>query len=124
MNVTSTKNLVLAGFLISLLSVAFNSVVLSYVNQRLKQVDDEYYNLVDSLARQSAGLDEGDAQFDQYRIMHNLAFAVPAAKAKDARQDAESLLKRFLTKYYAAANDIPQAEVQSQESKRPGRSFR
>ncbi len=40
MNITSSKNLVLAGFLISLISVAFNSVVLSYVNKRLKEVDD------------------------------------------------------------------------------------
>jgi hypothetical protein len=120
LNVTSTKNLVLAGFLISLLSVAFNSVVLSYVNKRLKEVDDEYYNLVDLLARQSAGLNEGDAQFDQYRIMHNVAFGVPAAKAKDARQDSESLLKRFLTKYYAAANDIPQTEVTRVEVEEAG----
>jgi hypothetical protein len=31
--------------------------------------------LVDSLGKQAAGLNEGDSQFDQYRIMHNLAFA-------------------------------------------------
>jgi hypothetical protein len=116
----SSKNLVLAGFLISLISVAFNSVVLSYVNKRLKQVDEEYYDLVDLLGRQSAGLNEGDSQFDQYRIMHTLAFAVPAAKAKEARQDAESLLKRFLTTYYAAANDVPQTEVTKVEVEEAG----
>ena len=110
----------LSGFLISLISVAFNSVVISYVGKRLKEVDDEYYGLVDSLARQSAGLNEGDSQFDQYRIMHNLAFAVPAAKAKEARQDAASLLKQFLTKYYAAANDIPQTEVTRVEVEEAG----
>jgi hypothetical protein len=120
LNITSSKNLVLAGFLISLISVAFNSVVLSYVNKRLKEVDDEYYDLVDSLSKQAAGLNEGDSQFDQYRIMHNLAFAVPTAKAKDARQDAESLLKRFLTKYYAAANDIPQTELTRVEVEEAG----
>lgn len=119
MNISS-KNLVLAGFLISLISVAFNSVVLSYVNKRLKQVDEEYYDLVDLLGRQSAGLNEGDSQFDQYRIMHTLAFAVPAAKAKEARQDAESLLKRFLTTYYAAANDVPQTEVTKVEVEEAG----
>lgn len=120
MNITSSKNLVLAGFLISLVSVAFNSVVISYVNKRLKQVDDEYYDLVDSLSKQAAGLNEGDSQFDQYRIMHNLAFAVPAARAKAARQDAESMLKSFLTKYYAAANDIPQTEVTRVEVEEAG----
>jgi hypothetical protein len=120
LNITSSKNLVLAGFLISLVSVAFNSVVLSYVNKRTKQVDEEYYDLVDMLGKQSAGLNEGDSQFDLYLIMHNLAFAVPAAKAKEARLDAESLLKRFLTTYYAAANDIPQTEVTKVEVEEAG----
>ena len=120
MNIPSNKHLVLSGFLISLISVAFNSMVISYVGKRLKEVDDEYYGLVESLGKQAAGLNEGDSQFDQYRIMHNLAFAVPAAKAKDARQDAASLLKRFLTKYYAAANDIPQTEVTRVEVEEAG----
>ena len=111
MNITSSKNLVLTGFLISLASVAFNSVVLSSINKRLQAVDTEYYKLADSLGKQAAELNEGDSLFDQYRIMHNVAFSVPAAKAKEARQDAEAILKRFLTKYYAAANDIPPTEV-------------
>ena len=120
MNITSTKNLVLTGFLISLISVAFNSLVISYVNKRLKEVDEDFYDLGDSLAKQSANLNEGDSQFDLYRVMHNLAFAVPPAKAKEARQDAESLLRRFLTTYYAAANDIPQTEVTRVEAEEAG----
>lgn len=120
MNLTSSKNFVLAGFLISLLSVAFNSIVLSYVSKRIQAVDAEYYNLVESLARQSAELNEGDSLFDLYRLMHNVAFAVPPAKAKQARQDAEAILKRFLTKYYAAANDIPPTEVTRVEVEEAG----
>ena len=120
MNPTSSKHLVLAGFLISLASVAFNSVVLSYVNKRLQAVDTEYYKLADSLGKQSAELNEGDSLFDQYRIMHNLAFSVPPAKAKEARQDAESILKRFLTKYYAAANDISPTEITRVEVEEAG----
>lgn len=116
----STKNLVLTGFAISLISVAFNSVAISYVTKRLKEVDEEYYSLVDSLGGQAAALNEGDSQFDLYRIMHNLAFTVPPAKAKDARQDAEALLRKFLTKYYAAANDIPQTEVTRVEVEEAG----
>ena len=42
MNLTSSKNFVLLGFLISLLSVAFNSIVLSYVSGRLRAVDAEH----------------------------------------------------------------------------------
>ena len=120
MIITSSKNLVLVGFLISLVSVAFNSVVLSSVNKRLQALDAEYYKLADSLAKQAAELNEGDSLFDQYRIMHNVAFAVPAAKAKEARQDAEAILKRFLTKYYAAANDLTPTEITRVEVEEAG----
>ena len=120
MSLTSSKNFVLAGFLISLLSVAFNSIVLSYVGKRIQAVDAEYYNLVESLGKQAAELNEGDSLFDLYRLMHNVAFAVPAAKTKQARQDAETILKRFLTKYYAAANDIPPTEVTRVEVEEAG----
>jgi len=120
MNLTSSKNFVLAGFLISLASVAFNSIVLSYVNKRLQAVDAEYSKLADMLAKQAAELNEGDSLFDQYRIMHNVAFSVPAAKAKQARQDAEAILKRFLTKYYAAANDIPPTDITRVEVEEAG----
>jgi hypothetical protein len=120
MNLTSSRNFVFAGFLISLLSVAFNSIVLSYVGKRLQAVDAEYNRLTESLANQAAELSEGDSLFDQYRIMHNLVFAVPPAKTKDARQDAETILKRFLTKYYAAANDIPRTEITRVEVEEAG----
>ena len=111
MSLTSSRNFVLAGFLISLLSVAFNSIVLSSINKRLQSLDSEYNRLAESLTNQAAELSEGDSLFDQYRIMHNLVLVVPTTKTKDARQDAEAILKRFLTKYYAAANDIPRTEI-------------
>jgi len=120
MHFTSSRNFVLAGFLISLLSVAFNSIVLSSVSKRLQALDAESNRLVESLANQAAELSEGDSLFDQYRIMHNLVFAVPPANAKDARQDAEVILKRFLTKYYAAANDIPRTEITRGEVEEAG----
>jgi hypothetical protein len=119
-NLTSSKNFVLLGFLISLLSVAFNSIVLSYVSGRLRSVDAEYNSLIESLAKQAAELNEGDSLFDLYRIMHNVSFSVPPAKAKEARQDAEAILKRFLTKYYAAANDVPATEVTRVEVEEAG----
>jgi hypothetical protein len=120
MNLTSSRNFVFAGFLISLLSVAFNSVVLASVGRRLQALDADYNRLTESLANQAAELNEGDSLFDQYRIMHNLVFAVPPAKAKDARQDAEGILKRFLTKYYAAAHDIPRTEITRVEVEEAG----
>jgi hypothetical protein len=83
-------------------------------------VDAEYYELVESLARQTAELNEGDSLFNQYRIMHHLAFSVPPAKALGARKDAEAILKNFLTKYYAAANDIPPTELTRVEVEEAG----
>src|SRR5688572_21727545 len=123
MRIGSSKNLLLLGFVLSLVSVAFNSLVISYVSDRLKDVDDEHTSLLDSLERQTAALNEGDSQFDQYRVMHNLALIVPAAKTADARRDAESFLKTFLTKYYAAANDIPQTEITSVEVEEAGQAI-
>ena len=123
MRISSSKNLLILGFVLSLVSVAFNSLVLSYVSDRLKDVDDEHTALLDLLQRQSAGLNEGDSQFDQYRLMHNLALIVPPGKAPDARRDAESFLKTFLTKYYAAANDIPQTEITSVEVEEAGQAI-
>jgi hypothetical protein len=123
MYIASNRNMVLLGFTLSLVSVAFNSLVISYVNRRLKEVDEEHVKLLDSLERQSAALSDGDAQFDRYRIMHNLAFAVPANKTSDARNDAAGLLKSALTKYYAAANDIPQTEITAVEVEEIGQAL-
>jgi hypothetical protein len=123
MTLTSNKSIVLLGFVLSLVSVGFNSVVISYVSKRFKQLDDEYAGLAESLDRQAAALSEGDSQFDHYRIMHNLAMAVPAAKIADARRDAEGLLKNSLTKYYAAANDIKQTEITSVEIEEIGQAL-
>ena len=120
MNLTSSRNLVLSGFLISLLSVAFNSIVLSYVSKRLQAVDAEHSQLIEARAKQTAEFNEGDSLFDLYRIMHNVASIVPATRAKEARQDAEAILKRFLTKYYAAANDIQPTEVTRVEVEEAG----
>jgi hypothetical protein len=119
----SNKNLVVLGFLLSLVSVAFNSLVISYVSERLTKVDEEHGSLLDSLERQTAALNEGDSQFDHFRIMHNLALVVPTAKTMDARRDAESFLKTFLTKYYAAANDISQTEITSVEVEEAGQAI-
>ncbi len=123
MILNSNKSMVLLGFVLSLVSVGFNSLVISYVSERLKEVDDEYSRLGESLDRQAAALSEGDSQFDHYRLMHNLAFAVTPAKTADARRDAESFLKTSLTRYYAAANDITQTELTSVEVEEIGQAL-
>jgi hypothetical protein len=106
-----SKNMVLLGFTLSLVSVAFDSLVISYVNRRLKEVDQEHSSLLDSLERQARALSDGDSQFASFRIMHNLAFAMPAMKTTDARNDAADQLGSALRKYYQAAYDVPQAEL-------------
>lgn len=119
----SNKSMVLMGFLLSLISVTVNSLIISYIGNQLKAVDDEHASLVESLTRQAAALNEGDSQFDHYRIMHNLAFSVPPAKTADARRDAENFLKTSLTKYYAAANDVPQTDITNVEVEEIGQTL-
>jgi hypothetical protein len=110
-----SKNMVLLGFTLSLVSVAFNSLVISYVNRRLKEVDQEHSSLLDSLESQAKALSDGDSQFANFRIMHNLAFAVPGMKTSDARNDAADQLGSALRKYYQAAYDISQTELTNAE---------
>lgn len=111
MKILSSKTYVLLGFVISLTSIVINTIVLSNIDTRSKVVDSEYSGLVESLGKQAAELNEADLKFDLYRIMHNVAFSVPLAKAKDTRKDAEELLKGALTSYYAAANDVSKVDV-------------
>ena len=101
----------LIGFALSLISVTLNSVVIAYVNNRLKQVDTERTSLSDSLERQAAALSDGDSQFALYRVMHNLMYAVPRQAVSNVENDSANQLGNALKKYYQAAYDIPQTEM-------------
>ena len=112
MNIGSKKNTVLLGFTLSLISVVFNSVVISYVNRRLKEVDDERTSMSDSLERQAAALSDGDSQFAFYRIMHNLMYSVQHREDQGiVQEDAANQLTQALQKYYQAAYDVPQTDI-------------
>src|SRR6185436_18835487 len=123
MNIGSKKNMMLMGFTLSLVSVVINSLVITYVNRRLREVDDERTSLSDSLERQAAALAEGSNQFNLYRLMHNLEFAVPPPKASDVANDAANQLQSALTKYYQGAYDIPQTEITDAETEELGLSL-
>jgi hypothetical protein len=120
MNIGSKRNMMLIGFTLSLVSVTFNSLVITYVNRRLKEVDEERTSLSDSLERQAAALTEGGNQFNLYRMMHNLEFAVPPGKAPEVADDATNQLQSALTKYYQGAYDIPQTEITNAETEELG----
>ena len=111
MKILSSKTYVLLGFAISLASIIVNTIIVSNIDSRSKATDSEYFGLVESLDKQAGQLNEADLKFDLYRIMHNVAFSVPAAKSPDTKKDAEELLKGALTKYYAAANDVTPIDV-------------
>jgi hypothetical protein len=112
MQMGSKRNMVLIGFVLSLVSITFNSVVIAYVNGRLKEVDGERTRLLDSLDRQATTQSDGDAQFAIYRVLHNLAFAVPNAKGQDVDNDAISQLQIALDTMYQASYDIPRIEME------------
>ena len=120
MNIGSKKHMMLVGFTLSLISVAFNSVVISYVNNRLKEVDAERTSLSDSLERQAAALSDGDSQFAVYRVMHNLLYAVPREALSNVENDSQNQLGNALEKYYQAAYDIPQTEMTRAENEEFG----
>jgi hypothetical protein len=111
MKIPSSKAFVLIGFAISLASVVLNTFVLSSINSRLRAVESEYFELEEALSKQVSQLNEADLKFDLYRVMHNLAFSSPDARAQDARDDARAILQGFLVKFYAAANDISPIDV-------------
>jgi uncharacterized protein YdiU (UPF0061 family) len=120
MIIGSKHNMMLIGFTLSLVSVVFNSLVITYVNRRLKEVDEERISLSDSLERQAAALTDGGNQFNLYRVMHNLRFAVPPGKAPEVADDASNQLQSALTKYYQGAYDIPQTEITNAETEELG----
>lgn len=106
---------IVIGFVLSLISIGINSVVISYVNGRLKNVDDENSRLAAALERQATGLDEADSTWDRYRLMHNLVWVLPRENRWDGHRDSVILLNDFLTKLYAAVNDITKLELQNVE---------
>ena len=108
----SKRNMVLIGFALSLISVTFNSIVIGYVNGRLKTVDDERAKLTVLLERQASAQSDGEAQFAIYRVLHNVGFAVHDRERDGAEEDAITQLGNALTKWYQAAYDVPQVEME------------
>ena len=106
----------LMGFTLSLVSVVFNSLVITYVNRRLKEVDDERARLSDSLERQAAALSDGDSQFAFYRITHNLLYAVQPRDQEVVQTDSAGQLTKALQRYYQAAYDVPQTAITETEN--------
>lgn len=111
MKIPSAKTFMLLGFAISLVSMILNTFVLANIDTRLKAADTEYFKLVEALSKQATELNATDVRFDLYKVLHYVAFSVPAVNTQDARKDAEVLLKGILTRYYATANDISLVEV-------------
>jgi hypothetical protein len=116
MRVPSSRMFVIVGFTLSLAAVILNSVVLSRINARLKDVDSEYNKLVESLASQKSQMDDGDLQLSFRDLMHVLSFIVPADKRDEATEDAGDYLGSAVTAMYAAANDITAAQVMKTEN--------
>lgn len=111
MRIPSSKTFVFLAFSLGLVSVAINTILVSNINTRLRAADSEYFGLVDRLNKQVGQLNETQQEFATYRIMHHIAFSSPEEKRVDARWDATEMLKLFLMRYWAAANDISQLDM-------------
>jgi len=111
MPILSAKTFMLLGFAISFVSMVLNTIVLAHLDTRLKAADAEYFKLAESLSKQVRALNETDTKSALYKILHYVAYTVPAAKTQDARKDAEELLKGVLIRYYVIAHDVAAVEV-------------
>jgi len=123
MRVPSSRTFVIAGFAISLISVALNSIILSKIDTRLKAADSEHGKLVESLNSQKAALDHSDLQLGFYTLMRDQADLISADKAENTRADAGYFLGGAITDMYVAANAIPQIEVLRVESEELNAAF-
>lgn len=111
MSLRSSRTFLIAGFVVSLLSVFLNSVALSRVNARLKEADLEYNKLVESIASQRSQVEHSDLSFGFYEVMRTMTTVVPPDSRDATRNRLGIYLAQTIIDTYAAANDISPAEV-------------
>lgn len=107
----SPRNWVLMGFGISIISVVINTFIISYINNRVKEIDSEHSRLSDSLSKQALELNRADIKHDLARMMRYFATGVPDAQKADARNESAYLLNNFFHRNYAAETDVAPVEL-------------
>lgn len=107
----SSRGYVLAGFAVTLLSVAGNSIVLFHLTDRISNVDEEYRDLRDALFRQNSDMDEASAKMQRYLLLHNMVPSLPPANQPEAKAAAKDMLADALISYHTAAADVSPIEV-------------
>ena len=101
----------MTGFSISLISVVINTFIISYINNRVKQIDSESSSLSESLSKQALELNRADIKHDLARMMRYFAAGVPDAQKAEARNESAYLLNTFLQRNYAAETNVPPVEL-------------
>jgi chromosome segregation ATPase len=99
------------GFSISLISVVINTFIISYINNRVKEIDSESSTLSESLIKQALELNSADIKHDLARMMRYFAAATPDAQKADAKNESAYLLNAFLQRNYAAETNVPPVEL-------------
>lgn len=96
-----------AGFVVSAVSVVVNALVIANFNDDKSELVRQHSYAKDRLYELSSSLNQAEAKFDTYKVLHHLAYVtMPAERAEAARDDAMYMLQGYMAKAYAAANDV------------------
>ena len=108
----SPRTWVLGGFAISFSSIVINTFVLANLNSRLAVINSEHSNLKDSLGRLATDYHRAETKYELVRVFHWVAMGVAEGEQRDqARAEVSWQLANYLTRTYAAVNDISPVEL-------------
>lgn len=112
----TARNAIILGFVISCAALLVNAIVLSRVNNKLRDTETEYTALSASLVEQTNIKNEGEKKFENYRLHSTLAPLLPAKDRAGILYDAESLFHDSILYLYSAGNDLSMTEFRRVET--------
>lgn len=112
----TARNAIILGFIISCAALLVNAVILSEVNNKLRDTETAYAATTQSLNEQIKTKDEGEKKFENYRLQSNLAPLLPEKDRENMLYDAGSLFHDSILYLYSAGGDLPMTEFRRAET--------
>ncbi len=106
----SARTWVLMGFGLSLIAVVINVFVLASFNDKIKEADGELSKLTASLSSQATEINRAEIKYDLFTVLNHVSKLGKDQEKKMAGNDAAAMLRDYLSRNYAAVNDIPTSE--------------
>jgi len=107
----SPRTWVLMGFALSLTAVIINLFVLSGINDKIKQTDDELSKLNASLTNQARSISESKVTKNLYKVLYHTSKSLKDDEKEAAAGDAIVILADSYKNDYIAANDISMSDA-------------